>query len=377
MITPQICMLILVVCATVHLVLASVLALYARYKVQYLALTWIMAIFGFLVLSIAPLSDMLILGQPGMFHPLMLLCMTAISYLQSIYPLSFPMPAYLQWARMWKYASPAIVLYTLYLILWGLGMEMKVIHSFGDFFTPPYNGELLLRVVAITLSIYYVVNVFRLPQRLAHGTDVPRYVKGYCSALGLTLLLYLFSTIFYQPWLILLYTVFFTMLNAYLAYRTLETMAKSLPKPVIETVEEEPSSEEIEQAERENFNEANRQRFRRVEYWMQNHKERWAESTFNRDQLCLETGLNRHLLLQCIRSQGYNDIHEYLNTYRVDELKRLIDRGKVRAVSESADAGFGTPKTARTVFLKMQGITLDDYIAQHKNKNTDDGSNKD
>lgn len=368
MITPQICTLIFVVCATVHLVLASVLALYARYKVQYLALTWIMAIFGFLVLSMAPLSDRLVMGQPGMFHPLMLLCMTAISYLQSIYPLSFPMPAYLQWGRMWKYASPAIGLYTLYIILWGLGMEMKVIYSFSDFVAPPYNGEVLLRFLAIVLSIYYVVNVFRLPQRLAHGTDVPRYVKGYCSVLGLTLLLYLFSAVNYQPSLIVLYTIFFTMLNAYLSYRTLETMAKSLPKPVIETVEEEPSSEEIEQAEREDFNEANRQRFRRVEYWMQNHKDQWTQSTFNRDQLCLETGLNRHLLLQCVRSQGYNDTHEYLNTYRVEELKRLIRKGQVTAVSESSDAGFGTPKTARTVFQKMQGVSLDDFIAQHRDK---------
>lgn len=245
-------------------------------------------------------------------------------------------------------------------------MEMKVIHTFQDFFIPPHNGEVLLRLAAIVLSIYYIVNMLRLPQQLAHSTDVPRYVRGYCSVLGLSIVLYLFSTVYYVPVLLVIYGGIFTMLNAYLAYRTLETMALSLPKPVIETVEEEPSTEEIEKAEREDFNEANRQRFLRVEFWMQNNKEEWTSPTFNRDMLCTATGLNRHLLLQCVRSQGYNDTHEYLNTYRVEELKRLIQRGKVTAVSESSDAGFGTPKTARTVFLKMQGESLDDYLAQHK-----------
>lgn len=366
MVTSQFCIIVLVVCATIHIVLASVLALYARYRVQYLSLTWIMAIFGFALIAVSPFSDVVVYGQPGLFHPLMLLCLTAASFLQSIYPLCFPMPAYLQWGRMWQYALPAIVLYTLYILLWSLGMELKVFHSFGDFVSLPFNGEILLRIVAILLSIYYVVNVLRLPQRLAHSTNVPRYVRGYCSVLILSLLLYLVCTVYYNSILLLSYVLIFTMLNAYLSYRTLETMAESLPKPVIETVEEEPSEEQIEKAEREDFNEANRQHFRRVEYWMQNHKERWTESTFNRDQLCTETGLNRHLLLQCVRSQGYNDIHEYLNTYRIDELKRLIQRGKVRAVSESSDAGFGTPKTARTVFLKMQGESLDDFILKYK-----------
>lgn len=366
MVSAQFCLLILVVCATVHLVLASVLALYARYKVQYLALTWIMAIFGFSMVAIAPLSEVMVTGQPGMFHPLMLLSLTATSFLQSIFPLSVPMPAYLQWGRMWKYALPAIVLYVVYASLWMLGMEPKVIRSFADFVSPPFNGEVTLRLMAILLSVYYVANVLRLPQRLAQDTDVPRYVKGYCSMLALSLLMYLNFTVHYSVGMMLFYVVFFTNLNAYLSYRTLETMAKNLPKPVIETVEEEPSSEEIELAEREDFNEANRQRFRRVEYWMQNHKDQWTQSTFNRDQLCSETGLNRHLLLQCVRSQGYNDTHEYLNTYRVEELKRLVRKGQVTAVSESSDAGFGTPKTARTVFLKMVGVSLDDYIAQHK-----------
>lgn len=363
--TTQTCTILLSIGATIHLILACVLALYSRYKVEYLALTWIMAIFGFFLAILAPFCDVIVGAHPGMFHPLMLLCLSAICFLQSIYPLSVPMPAYLQWGRMWRYAFPAIVLYTLYTLLWAMGMPMKDVRVLGDLFSPPYNGEVCLRLVAIGLSVYYVTNLLRLPHRLAHGTDVPRYVQVYCHALCLSAILYLVCTIFYIPELLISYGVIFTLLNAYLSFRTLETMARNLPKPVIETVEVEPSAEQIEQAEREDFNEANRQHFLRVEFWMQNNRERWTQSTFNRDQLCTETGLNRHLLLQCVRSQGYNDIHEYLNTYRVEELKSLIKRGRVTVVAESVDAGFGTPKTARTVFLKMEGVSLDDYLTQH------------
>ena len=36
----------IVVIATIHLMMASVLSLYSRYKIQYLSLAWIMGIFG-------------------------------------------------------------------------------------------------------------------------------------------------------------------------------------------------------------------------------------------------------------------------------------------------------------------------------------------
>lgn len=368
MITVHLCALLLTICATIHLVLACVLALYARHKVEYLALTWIMGIFGFAIalVVVSPINEILVIGTPGIFHPLLLLSLTAVCYLQSIYPLSVPMPAYLQWGRMWSYAFPIVILYSLYILFWLFGMETKHIETYHDFFAPPYSIDVLFRIAAIGLGVYYVANLFRLPKHLAHQTNVPRFVKGYSSALGLSVILYLVVTVYYSPLLIVIYTGVFTLLNAYLVFRTLETMAVNLPKPVIEKVVEEPTAEQIEKAEQEDFNEANRQYFLRIEYWMQNHREKWTQSSFNRDQLCNETGLNRHILLQCVRSQGYNDTHEYLNAYRVEELKRLIKRGKIGSVSESADAGFGTPKTARTVFQKIEGVSLDDYIASHR-----------
>ena len=127
--------------------------------------------------------------------------------------------------------------------------------------------------------------------------------------------------------------------------------------------EAEEAADEDGKSEREDFNEANLQRYHRLEAWMQKNRAAWTESTFGRDQLCREVGLNRHLVLQSVRSQGHNNVHEYINRYRIEELKRLILRGEVATVGESVDAGFGTVATARSCFKKMEGIRLDDYMA--------------
>lgn len=353
-------------CATAHLVMASVLAVFARYKIQYLALTWIMGIFAIFMFGLLPFCDR-IDGTPGIMHPLTLLLITAITFLQSIYPLSTPMPAYLQMRRMWAYALPAIILYTLYGGAMLCGLQPIKYHTWGDMVQHWYHIDLWLRLFAFVLTAYYIINILRLPKMLTKMTEIPRFLKGYCVALSLTVILYFSMSIWYSPQAVMAYIILCTLLNLYLCFRTLEGIAIHLPKPTIAVMESEPKFEPAGQTDQEDFNEANRQRFQRVEYWMQNHHDEWTKTTFNRDVLCEQVGLNRHLLLQCLRSQGFNDTHEYLNTYRYEELKRLIQRGKVRTLSETVDAGFGTVKTARNVFQNMSdGETLDSFLAKYK-----------
>jgi transcriptional regulator GlxA family with amidase domain len=164
----------------------------------------------------------------------------------------------------------------------------------------------------------------------------------------------------------MVYVVMFTFANMYLTFRVLETMAVNLPKPVIEAVESEPSEEEIKKAEREDFNEANIQRFHRIQYWMQTHKEEWTDNTFGRDRLCEAVGFNRHLVLQSVRSQGFNNVHDYINSYRIAELKHLVQTGKATTVNECLAAGFGTSKTVRSCFQKIEDMSLDDFLDNQK-----------
>ena len=136
-----------------------------------------------------------------------------------------------------------------------------------------------------------------------------------------------------------------------------------LPKPERMEVAEAPAEEAIVQADLEDFNEANLKRFERVEYFMQ-HVREWQDNTFGRDRLCEATGINRHLLLQCLRSQGYNNCHDYINSYRINALKHGVSAGKISTVTDCLAVGFGSPKTARSCFERMEGMSLDDYLCQ-------------
>ena len=365
--------------AMAHLVMTCVMALYARHRVQYLSLAWINGIFSAILLGAAICSGMIPDGQPGILNPMMMIMLVVGCFLQSLYPLSIPMPGYLQWGRMWKYASPAIVLIVIYLLAFLVGENMEEFRTFADVRDSLFSLSMLLRLAAFLLALFYVFNIFMLPRLMVRHPNVPRYLKGYCIVLSFSAVFYLVVCIIYDPTLLMIYVVLFTLLNMYLSLRTLETMAMTLPRPAIEGVEETapeqpevaepvPADEEemaAQTAEREDFNEANLQRYHRIEAWMQKNRAAWTESTFGRDQLCREVGLNRHLVLQSVRSQGHNNTHEYINRYRVEELKRMIRHGEVATIGETVDAGFGTVTTARSAFLRAEGITLDEYMVQH------------
>ncbi len=362
MISPQTSLLILLSCSIAHFAITMVMALFARHRVKYLSIAWIMGIFATCLLLIAPYPDVAT-GTPGMLHPYMLVALLAISYLQSIYPLSIPMPAYLQWERMWKYASPALFFIVIYLIGILLGSPPVVISNMSDLRANLFSSDLILRLGMLLTSIYYIVNIFRLPHRLTH-VEFPRYLVGYSTMLGLSVVFYLIIAIDYDARMIMIYAVVFTLLNLYLCFRTLETLALELPKPQIKEVMEVPTDEQIRQSE-EDFNNANLLRFQRAEYWMQNNMEVWTESSFNRDDLCRETGINRHLMLQCVRSQDYNNIHDYINSYRIDELKRRIRNGQISTLTDAQAVGFGTVKTAKNCFQRLEGIGLDKYLREN------------
>jgi len=354
-------LLILACSATAHLVVSATTAIYARHKVQYLCLAWVNGIFGFILTAVTGISEMIADGKPGIMHPAMVLPLLCGVYLQSIFPLSIPMPGFLQAKRMIKYAEPVIVLIAFYTIARLMGSKIVIMDTFGEVAQNLLSSDVLLRILALGISIYYIVNIFMLPHRMVHKTDMPSFLIGYCVCLGLSVVFFTAVSIVYNPTALMIYIIIFTLLNLYLTFRTLDEMAIHLPQPALIKVEEAPTEDIVEKAAKEDFNEANLLRFKRIEFWMQNHKEEWTDNTFGRDRLCEAVGYNRHLILQCVRSQGYYNVHEYINRYRIEELKRLISKGRITALGETVDAGFGTIQTARACFLRMEGITLDEY----------------
>ena len=350
--------------AIVHFVITCVMGLFARHRVQYLCLAWVNGIFCCTTLVASFFSQTIATAHPGILHPGMLLALLCACYLQSIYPLNISMPGFLQWERMWRYARPILVLLAIYIGAVLLGSRIVYIYSEKELFGNILSSDILMRLCALALSIYYIVNIFLLPHRMARHANVPRYLLGYCIAIGLSVVFYTYVAIFYNLTLLAIYVVLFTILNLYLMFRTLETLALQLPRPVISEVAEAPV-EENKEKEQEDFNEANLHRFQRINFWMQNHRNEWKDSTFGRDRLCQEVGYNRHLVLQSVRSQGFNNVHDYIGSFRVAELKRMISRGEVNTLNDTLAAGFGTTQTVRACFLKVEGITLDEYLSQH------------
>lgn len=354
-----------VFCATAHLMMCCVLSLYSRYKVQYLSLAWIMGIFFASFCAAIPFSLHYQVGTVGLLNPVMLLVLVAITFLQSIYPLGISMPGYLQWGRMWGYAAPALAIIALYVLGLVMGSRPVIITDPAELPSNLLSGDMLLRLAALGLSTYYIVNIFRIPHILVRKFAIPRYLKGYGTTLGLASIYYIAVTVVFHMTLLIVYMYVFTILNMYMFFRTLESMAIRLPRPIIREVEAPPTPEFIEKVEQESFNEANIKRFERVEYFMQTEKE-WKDNTFGRDRLCEATGINRHLLLQCLRSQGYNNCHDYINSYRLNALKQAIAKGRITSVNDCVDMGFGSAKTARSCFQRMESISLDDFLAQQK-----------
>lgn len=351
--------------AVAHWLIAVVMALFARHKVQYLSIAWIVGIFGAAVTCVIPFAELIETTRPAMLHPGTLFAMMFFVFLQSIYPLGITMPGYLQWERMWRYALPVIILGVVYGVLTLLGMTSPNYYTWRELGEAFFTIDMFLRAVMLAVSVYYIVNIFRLPRTMLRYPHVPRYLQVYAFCLGLSSCLYFwlilrFSVLTFEIWII-----FFTLANIYMCLRSLETIALSLPKPEIQVVEVEPLMTDDDE-EQEDFNEANLHRFEKAEFWMQHHREAWKDNTFGRDQLCEATGINRHLLLQCVRSQGYNNIHDYINVYRVNELQRMIDSGEAHNLTECLDAGFGTVKTARACFEKVTGMTLDEVLANRK-----------
>lgn len=361
-------------CATAHFVGMCITGILAIRRVQYLSLAWILAIFFGVIAVVAMFGEEVAEGRPGILNPYMLIMLVVGTYLQSIYSLGIAMPGYLQWGRMCRYASPILALAFVYVVAVYSRGQLAEVHSLGELFDNMFSLDLALRLVAMILGLLYVLNIVFLPRRLAYKSGYPMLLVTYMLVLILSVILYLYTTLYYTPWLLCAYMVVFTLVNFFWVCHSMETLILMIPQPNIsldaENVPELPEEKLDDEQQEVDFNEVNLKRYLRVQLWMQNNKEQWMSNGFTRDRLCEETGINRQLMLQCIRSQGHNNVHEYIMAYRVRELKRLVLCGEVSSVSDCLVVGFGSIKTARLCFQRIEGQSLDEFLARKGRKQT-------
>lgn len=350
--------------ASAHLMMSLVLFYLSRRSVRFLSLAWIMLLVCLMYCAalfyMATTDD---IPQLGILHPLLLIYLMVCSFLQSIYPLGLCMPGYLQWGRMWGYAIPALVLIFIYSVGAAAGSDLATVYNGDDFREYFLSGDVALRLVALLLSGYYIGNMFRLPHKLVRSMQLPHDIIAYATALGLVSLFFVVVTIRFSLALLTIYMLLFTLVSMFLFFRILRPTVKAMSYPDLKRVEKKPTQEQIIKSEVEDFNEANLHRFEVMEYIMQ-HDRPFTDSTFNRERLCRLAGFNRHMALQSLRSQGYNDIHEYISRYRVAELRRLIETGEITKMKQVVRVGFRSAKTAMNCFEQYEGKDLPAFMEE-------------
>lgn len=348
--------------AAAHLMMSLVLFYLARRSVQFLSQAWIMLLICVLYsASLFFVATHAVIPPLGILHPVLLIYLLACSYLLSIYPLGLCMPGYLQWARMWGYACPALVLIFIYCVGSAVGSNLAKIYTIDDIWVNFLSGDVVLRILSLLLSGYYIVNIFLLPHRLVRKMQLPNDLIAYGTALGLVSLLFVVITIRFDLTLLTVYILLFTSVNMFLFFRILRPTVNAISYPDFRKIETPPTREEITQAETEDFNAANLHRFEVMEYLMQ-HDRPYTDCAFNRERLCRLAGFNRHMALQSLRSQGYNDIHEYIMRYRVADLRSKIEAGEITDLKMVTEVGFRSPKTAAACFERYEGGDLQQYL---------------
>lgn len=353
--------------AVTHLTMAIVLFIYSRRSVAYLAQAWISLltslIYGVALVFTATHGTSEL--QPlGMLHPTLIITLLITSFLFSINPLGMVMPGYLQVGRMLRYASPAAFI----LLFYGLGLlvgSKPVIIDDGEALRQSMlSGDVLLRLASVVMSSLYVMGIIVLPHRFIRktGYSLPANIVSYASLLGFVQILLLITTIWFSYTSVIIYEVLFTAVSLMLSGCMIKGNISVQPYPEIHIVKTPPTTQEIENEETRDFNAANARRFESIEYAMQ-HEKPFVSPDFNREALCRLSGFNRHIVLQTLRSQGYNDVHDYISRYRVSELRRLIETGEVTDIRQHERVGFRTLKTAISAFERYEHFDLATFIA--------------
>ncbi|MGG5207343.1 helix-turn-helix domain-containing protein [Chryseobacterium sp. MIQD13] len=106
--------------------------------------------------------------------------------------------------------------------------------------------------------------------------------------------------------------------------------------------------------------------FGKVENIMK-EKQLYKDVSFNISKLSAEMDINSGYISKSIRYKGYPNFSNYLNLYRINCVKKLLDENDLERVTLMyiyTEAGFSNQSTFNRVFKQIEGTTPSEYISK-------------
>jgi AraC-like DNA-binding protein len=102
---------------------------------------------------------------------------------------------------------------------------------------------------------------------------------------------------------------------------------------------------------------------------LMDEKKPYRNSYLTLQELADELSISAHNLSQVLNTKLGKNFYDFVNEYRVEEVKRLLRDPKymnLKILAIGMDAGFNTKSTFNAFFKKHTGLTPSDYRAQHQ-----------
>ncbi|AZA50516.1 AraC family transcriptional regulator [Chryseobacterium carnipullorum] len=106
--------------------------------------------------------------------------------------------------------------------------------------------------------------------------------------------------------------------------------------------------------------------FEKIENLMK-EKHLYKDVSFNISKLAVEMNINSSYISKAIRYKGYPNFNNYLNLYRINCVKKLLDENDLERITLMyiyTEAGFSNQSTFNRVFKQIEGTTPSEYISR-------------
>lgn len=308
------------------------------------------------------------------FHPDVLIASCFVVACLAAYVIEKLRPGYLTFKRFSLFLSPVVIGGLSYLIYRVSGGEIHVYYSMRDVFTF-FNLDMSLRLLVFALTVFYMA----LPVYLVvkYGKEYTKYlsenvsdpenydliwIKRAMIVLSILYVLYLILLFTDIPLLYVIDKALLLIVWFYFFYKALflknirldRTFENGWNSPSDETEDENDDDEEQQGLLFKRYAEE-------VNNWFE------KEKPYLRDDLRLTDlqrvfPISRSYLSQLFNKELGMSFSDYVNQFRIEESKRLMDAEPLASIQDIAErSDFHSISTFRRAFIKQTGIVPSEY----------------